>query len=55
VPVLFDKKTNMIVNNESSQIIVMLNSNFNEFARHPEVELNPKHLQEKRNKIDDWV
>jgi len=32
VPVLFDKQTNKIVNNESSEIIRMLNSEFNEFG-----------------------
>jgi len=32
VPVLWDKKTNTIVNNESSEIIRMLNSEFNEFT-----------------------
>jgi putative glutathione S-transferase len=32
VPVLWDKKTNQIVNNESSEIIRMLNSEFNDFT-----------------------
>ncbi len=32
VPVLWDKKLNTIVNNESSEIIRMLNSSFNEFT-----------------------
>ena len=32
VPVLWDKKTNTIVNNESSQIIRMFNSSFNELT-----------------------
>lgn len=32
VPVLFDKETETIVSNESSEIIRMLNSNFNEFT-----------------------
>jgi len=32
VPVLWDKKRNTIVNNESSEIIRMLNSEFNEFT-----------------------
>jgi glutathionyl-hydroquinone reductase len=31
VPVLFDKKTKTIVNNESSEIIRMLNSSFDEW------------------------
>lgn len=41
VPVLWDKKTETIVNNESSEIIVMLNDQFNDFATKPEVDLLP--------------
>lgn len=36
VPVLWDKKTQAIVNNESSEIIRMLNSEFNEFTENHE-------------------
>lgn len=49
VPVLWDKQTNRAVNNESSEIIRMLNSEFNEFARNPEVDLYPEEL---RSEID---
>ncbi|RYG51393.1 hypothetical protein EON66_10810 [archaeon] len=35
VPVLFDKKTRTIVNNESQEIVRMFNSQFNEFAKYP--------------------
>ncbi len=41
VPVLWDRATGQIVNNESSEIIVMLNGAFNEWAEHPEVDLYP--------------
>jgi putative glutathione S-transferase len=51
VPVLWDTKTKTIVNNESSEIIVMLNSQFNEFAKNPNLNLYPHHLKEK---IDRW-
>ncbi|MBD2203139.1 glutathione S-transferase family protein [Calothrix sp. FACHB-1219] len=51
VPVLWDKQTNTIVNNESSEIIVMLNSEFNEFAGNPTLNLYPEALKEK---IDSW-
>jgi glutathionyl-hydroquinone reductase len=51
VPVLWDKQTQTIVNNESSEIIVMLDSQFNEFAQQPEVDLYPERL---RKKIDLW-
>jgi len=51
VPVLWDKQTKAIVNNESAEIIVMLNSQFNEFAKHPTLDLYPEELREK---IDQW-
>ncbi|NMG21381.1 glutathione S-transferase family protein [Brasilonema bromeliae] len=51
VPVLWDSQTKTIVNNESSEIIVMLNSQFNEFANNPTLDLYPQELKEK---IDQW-
>ena len=51
VPVLWDSKTKAIVNNESAEIIVMLNSQFNEFAKNPTLDLYPEELTEK---IDWW-
>lgn len=51
VPVLWDKQTKTIVNNESSEIIVMLNSQFNEFAKNPTLNLYPEELKQK---IDWW-
>jgi putative glutathione S-transferase len=51
VPVLWDTETKTIVNNESAEIIVMLNSEFNEFAKHPDLDLYP---QELREAIDRW-
>ncbi|MEH1916135.1 glutathione S-transferase family protein [Nostoc sp.] len=51
VPVLWDNQTKTIVNNESSEIIVMLNSEFNEFANNPTLNLYPEELKEK---IDWW-
>jgi len=48
VPVLWDKKLNTIVNNESSEIIRMLNSEFNEFT---DVKTD-FYLPELRSKID---
>jgi glutathionyl-hydroquinone reductase len=51
VPVLWDDQQKAIVNNESSEIIVMLNAAFNEFAKHPDCDLYPTERQEK---IDYW-
>ena len=51
VPVLWDKQTKTIVNNESAEIIVMLNSQFNEFAKNPTQDLYPDELKEN---IDSW-
>ncbi len=45
VPVLWDKKLNTIVNNESSEIIRMLNSAFNEFTD-VKTDYYPEHLRE---------
>jgi putative glutathione S-transferase len=51
VPVLWDTTTETIVNNESSDIIVILNGAFNEFAEHPTVDLYPASL---KPEIDQW-
>ena len=51
VPVLWDTQTQTIVNNESSELIVMLNAAWNEFAQHPELDLYPTALQPD---IDAW-
>jgi len=55
VPVLFDKKSQTIVNNESAEIIVMLNSEFNAFAKNPDLDLNPAELAEAQDKINAIV
>lgn len=51
VPVLWDKKNHTIVSNESSEIIRMFNSAFDEVGANKEVNFLPeKHLAE----IDEW-
>ncbi|CDP11240.1 unnamed protein product [Coffea canephora] len=55
VPVLWDKKLNTIVNNESSEIIRMLNTEFNHLAENPELDLYPSHLQDQINEINGWI
>lgn len=51
VPVLIDSVSKTIVNNESSEIIRFLNTEFNAFAKFPEVDLYPEPL---RAAIDDF-
>lgn len=51
VPVLWDAETKTIVNNESSEIIMILNDAFNSFASHPELDLYPTDLQDT---IQEW-
>ncbi|MCW3041124.1 MAG: putative glutathione S-transferase with thioredoxin-like domain [Solirubrobacterales bacterium] len=49
VPVLWDKETQAIVNNESSEIIEMLNAEFDAVAGRPDLDLYPQAL---RGEID---
>lgn len=51
VPVLWDKQERTIVNNESTDIMRMLNSAFDAFAERPSLDLYPKRL---RRQIDRW-
>jgi len=51
VPLLWDKQTKTIVNNESAEIIVMLNSQLNEFASNSQLNL---YSEELREEIEQW-
>lgn len=51
VPVLWDNQTKTIVNNESAEIIVMLNSQFNQLAQNSALDLYPEDL---KSAIDEW-
>jgi putative glutathione S-transferase len=55
VPVLWDKKEKVIVNNESSEIIRIFNSAFNEFSKHPELDFYPENLRGEIDKVNDWI
>jgi len=55
VPVLWDKNSNKIVNNESSEIIRMLNSEFNQWAKHPEIDLYPQSLHPQIDEVNDLI
>lgn len=39
LPILFDKKTNKIINNDSADIIKMFNFEFNGYSTNPEMNL----------------
>ena len=54
VPVLWDKKTNSIVNNESSEIIRMLNSEFGAFTDDT-ADYYPEHLRTEIDEINDRI
>ena len=55
VPVLWDKDSGRIVNNESSEIIRIFNSAFQSHAEHPEVDLYPEPLRERIDELNDWI
>ena len=54
VPVLWDKEKNTIVNNESSEIIRMFNSEFNEYGD-SEPDFYPLELRDEINRINSTV
>jgi putative glutathione S-transferase len=53
--VLWDKKKKTIVNNESSEITIMLNNEFNDVAKFPDVNLYPTHLKDKMDEVNGWT
>ncbi len=55
VPVLFDKKLNIAVSNESAEIIRMFNHVFNEWANNPKLDLYPSALREHIDETNDWT
>jgi len=55
VPVLWDKQENRAVNNESSEIIRMLNSEFNAFAADPDLDFYPEGLRPEIDSLNDRI
>jgi glutathionyl-hydroquinone reductase len=57
VPVLWDKKTGTVVNNESSEIIRMFNNEFNDLLSPEQAKLNyyPEELRKDIDEINAWV
>lgn len=57
VPVIWDKKTSTIVNNESSEVIRFLNTGFNSLlsGKEKELDLYPEALRKDIDEVNDWV
>ena len=55
VPVLWDKKNNTIVSNESSEIIRMFNSAFDEVGANKDVNFLPEDLRGKIDELNDFI
>ncbi|KAI9348303.1 glutathione-S-transferase [Zopfochytrium polystomum] len=55
VPVLWDKKKQTIVNNESSEIIRMLNKDFNQWSTHPKLDIYPVAIAKEIDEINSWI
>jgi glutathionyl-hydroquinone reductase len=55
VPVLWDKETKRIVNNCEDDICLMLNTTFNAFARHPNLDLFPNDIHGEQEALSDFV
>ncbi|RDD61263.1 glutathione S-transferase family protein [Ferruginivarius sediminum] len=55
VPTLWDRQQGTIVNNESAELIRMLNTEFNAFARHPELDLYPADLRKEIEAVNERV
>lgn len=57
VPLLYDKKTNTIVNNESSEILRMFNNSFAKLVGSDKTtqDLYPKHLKKQIDDINEWI
>ncbi len=60
VPVLWDKQSQTVINNESSEIIKMLNNDFNELLEVEEnekakINLYPDHLKKEIDELNEWL
>lgn len=57
VPVLWDKKLETIVNNESSEILRMLNTEFNDIIdpKYAAVDIYPEALRPQIDELNDWI
>lgn len=54
-PLLYDKKEKRIVSNESTEILKMLNFEFNEFSKYPDLDMYPKELADELQELNDTL
>jgi putative glutathione S-transferase len=55
VPVLFCKKTNTVVSNESAEILRMFGTVFQKYAKHAGVDLYPGSKAVEIDELNDWI
>jgi len=55
IPVLWDKESQTIVNNDSGMIARMLNSEFDKLSRHPEIDFYPKERQKEIDELNGYI
>jgi putative glutathione S-transferase len=55
VPVLWDTETERIVNNESAEVVRMLNAEFDAFAENPGLDLYPEDLREEIDALNERI
>ncbi len=55
VPVLWDKETSQIVNNESAEIIRMFNTEFQNYATNPALDFYPEDKRDQIDELNDWI
>ena len=55
VPVLWDKETKRIINNCEDDICLMFNNSLRALARHKEVDLFPKEIDDEQTKLSNYI
>ncbi len=55
VPVLWDRQTGQIVNNESAEILRMFNSEFETRASRPDLDLYRESKRKQIDEVNDWI
>lgn len=55
LPILYDKKEDTIVSNESTEIMRMFNNEFDAFSKNPDLDLYPCHMADKIDEVNAWI